>query len=63
MTLAKSIKEWSEAIGLSERFLWRDLKAGKIEYVRKGRRILITEVAINEYLDRDRIPAVETSVA
>jgi excisionase family DNA binding protein len=48
--IAFSISELAISLGCSERILWKLVHQGKISHVRIGRRVLITQNQINNYL-------------
>jgi excisionase family DNA binding protein len=54
-----SAKEVAEGLGVSERTIYRHIKAGKLDAVRPGRAYVITRDDLAGYLDgMDRVEAI-----
>jgi excisionase family DNA binding protein len=51
--LANSIPEVAEQLGVSESFIWAELKNGALNSVRLGKRRLITQEQLNQYLRKN----------
>ena len=49
--LGLSVQEAAMAAGLSLRFMWDEIKNGKVRTKRAGRRVIVTVAALNEYLN------------
>jgi excisionase family DNA binding protein len=48
--LAYSVEEAAEAIGISRSLVYDEMNAGRLGYIKIGRRRLITSQQLNEYL-------------
>jgi hypothetical protein len=48
-----SVKGWAERLGVSERLIWKEIGADRLEAKHFGRRTIITNHAMNAYLERD----------
>jgi hypothetical protein len=48
--LANSVRRTAKMIGVSDRHLWQEIKAGKLKTVRSGKRVLITLESARAYL-------------
>jgi len=51
--MAFSITELSQALGLSEAFIRREIRRGRLHGKHAGRRILISTAAIDAYLEEN----------
>lgn len=49
----------AQIIGSSARVIWDEVKNRKIAHFRIGKRVLISRIAINEYISRNTIPAID----
>ena len=49
--LIKSVIQTAELFGFSKDFLYKEVKAGNIEYVRKGRHLGFTNHQIRKYIE------------
>lgn len=48
--LAHSVTKGAERVGVSRAHLYRENAAGRIEFIRIGRRVLVTEDELRRYL-------------
>jgi excisionase family DNA binding protein len=48
--LAWGLDEAAESIGVSKRFLWNEIRRGKLGAIKRGRRVLIHADALDRYL-------------
>ena len=48
---AFNLQETAQQTGLSENIVRRELREGRLRHVRCGRRVLISEAAIRDFLD------------
>ena len=46
-----SVEEAAELIGIGRTFAYREIGAGRLRATRRGRRVLVTDSALREYLD------------
>ena len=51
MPLTISVAQAATSSDLSPRFLWAEIKAGRLRVVRKGRRTLVPLSALREFLE------------
>lgn len=59
--LAYSLKEAASIIGLGDRKFHQEVLDGKIDVVRIGKRRLITLEAINIYLEKNTVKAIDAA--
>ncbi len=53
MPLASGVKRVAKMMGVSDRHVWKEIKAGRLKTVRSGRRVLITLESLSAYLGLD----------
>lgn len=51
LQLSVGVADAAKALGLSRAFLYQEIKCGKLQVIKKGRRALIRVSELNRYLD------------
>lgn len=46
-----SVEEAAKAAGVSRTFMWREVNRGALRATRRGRRVLVPESALRDYLE------------
>ncbi|HEY9787977.1 MAG TPA: helix-turn-helix domain-containing protein [Candidatus Obscuribacterales bacterium] len=58
-----TVDEFAQTVGISRTKAWKEIHQRRIAYVRLGRRILITQQQLDEYLKRNEVPAFDAKSA
>jgi excisionase family DNA binding protein len=54
--IAWSLGEAAGLLGVSERFLWNEVRRGKLAVVKRGRRVLVPVSSLDDYLRQSSTP-------
>jgi excisionase family DNA binding protein len=57
--MAYSIDEVADRLGVSRRKVWQELKEGRIAHFRVGRRVLMTEAQLNDYVAKSSVESFD----